>query len=548
MPRYASIFTATPQTRPIPGRADMARNDAGGYGWRTEPWKQLDRFLILGVEGNTYYCRQQDLTVDNVQNVIHCLQQDEAAFIEHVAALSESGRAPKNDAAIFALALALSPKYSSQVGRRLALAAVPRVCRTGTHILHLANELNTLRGWGKTARAAIAAWFEAQTPGALSYQLVKYRQRDGWTFKDLLRLAHLAPKHELAAAQFHWLAKGWEGSAVEKMQSDPALQLIAGYEKARGAASEIEVICIINDYRLPWEALDSRWLSSPGVWATLLPTLPIGATLRNLARMTANGLFADSDMATIIAARLTDSERLRRGRLHPMAILTALKTYEQGHGERGKLTWAPVKRIVEALNAAFYLAFQNVEPSHASLLLALDISSSMQSGTVAGSPSLTPALASAAMALVTARTEPNALFVGFGNPSIVPLHINRDWSLAQTLRAISGLDFGGTDCSLPMVYAMAQRLHVDSFIIYTDNETWAGRSHPAQALATYRKQLEVPNAKLVTVAMTAEQFTIADPNDPGMLDVVGFDAAAPALISDYTANRLFDGGQRLAEE
>jgi len=33
-------------------------------------------------------------------------------------------------------------------------------------------------------------------------------------------------------------------------------------------------------------------------------------------------------------------------------------------------------------------------------------------------------------------------------------------------------------------------------------------------------------------------FTIADPNDPGMLDVVGFDTAAPQLIADFAAGRL----------
>jgi 60 kDa SS-A/Ro ribonucleoprotein len=28
-------------------------------------------------------------------------------------------------------------------------------------------------------------------------------------------------------------------------------------------------------------------------------------------------------------------------------------------------------------------------------------------------------------------------------------------------------------------------------------------------------------------------FSIADPNDDGMLDIIGFDTAAPALIGDF---------------
>ena len=37
----------------------------------------------------------------------------------------------------------------------------------------------------------------------------------------------------------------------------------------------------------------------------------------------------------------------------------------------------------------------------------------------------------------------------------------------------SSLPFGGTDCSLPMTYALANRWEVDTFIVLTDNETWA---------------------------------------------------------------------------
>jgi 60 kDa SS-A/Ro ribonucleoprotein len=43
---------------------------------------------------------------------------------------------------------------------------------------------------------------------------------------------------------------------------------------------------------------------------------------------------------------------------------------------------------------------------------------------------------------------------------------------------------------------------------------------------------------LIVVGMTANQFTIADPSDPGMLDVVGFDIAAPQVMTDFSAGRF----------
>jgi 60 kDa SS-A/Ro ribonucleoprotein len=73
---------------------------------------------------------------------------------------------------------------------------------------------------------------------------------------------------------------------------------------------------------------------------------------------------------------------------------------------------------------------------------------------------------------------------------------------------------------------------VDVFVVYTDSETWAGSIHPVQALRRYRERMGIA-AKLVVVAMASNGFSIADPEDPGMLDVVGFDAAAPQLIADF---------------
>ena len=76
---------------------------------------------------------------------------------------------------------------------------------------------------------------------------------------------------------------------------------------------------------------------------------------------------------------------------------------------------------------------------------------------------------------------------------------------------------------------------MDTFVIYTDSETWAGDVHPAQALREYRAWSGI-DARLVVVGMVSNGFSIADPADPGMLDVVGFDTATPQLISDFAAS------------
>src|SRR5213075_1240072 len=103
-------------------------------------------------------------------------------------------------------------------------------------------------------------------------------------------------------------------------------------------------------------------------------------------------------------AQLRDAHRIRRARVHPIAVLAALRTYAAGHGARGRGTWSPVREVVDALDDAFYTSFGNVEPAGKRLLLALDVSGSMTGGSVAGVPGLSPRDASAALALVTAAT------------------------------------------------------------------------------------------------------------------------------------------------
>jgi 60 kDa SS-A/Ro ribonucleoprotein len=150
---------------------------------------------------------------------------------------------------------------------------------------------------------------------------------------------------------------------------------------------------------------------------------------------------------------------------------------------------------------------------------------------IAGVPGLTPREGSGAMALVTARTEPNYMFTAFSH-TMIPLNISAKMRLDNVIEAISGISFGATNCALPMIYALENKLSVETFVIYTDSETWFGDIHPVQALREYRQKMGIP-ARLIVVGMVANQFTIADPNDGGMMDVVGFDSAAPELISEF---------------
>jgi 60 kDa SS-A/Ro ribonucleoprotein len=104
---YARLLNrrVTPQSQPIPGSTQVA-NSGGGHSWQVDDWTRLDRFLILGAEGGTYYIAERDLVKQNHDAIVRCLQADGVRAVERIVEISESGRAPKNDPTVFALALA----------------------------------------------------------------------------------------------------------------------------------------------------------------------------------------------------------------------------------------------------------------------------------------------------------------------------------------------------------------------------------------------------------------------------------------------------------
>jgi 60 kDa SS-A/Ro ribonucleoprotein len=114
----------------------------------------------------------------------------------------------------------------------------------------------------------------------------------------------------------------------------------------------------------------------------------------------------------------------------------------------------------------------------------------------------------------------------------VRLNISARQRLDDVVKTVSGLPFMGTDCALPMLWALENGVKADAFVIYTDSETWFGNIHPAQALREYREKTGIP-AKLIVVGMVSNGFSIADPTDGGMLDVVGFDTAVPQVMNDF---------------
>ena len=533
----------TPQSQPDADPAIAARqtrNAAGGHVFGISDEAKIHRFLTLGTTGGTYYTGEAELTKANADVLLAAARDRGLWLAEQAAAISVAGRAPKQNPAIFALAAVAG--LGDEEARRYALAQLPYVCRTGTALFTFVRYVRQFRGWGPALTKAVARWYQDKPVDDLAYQVVKYRQRDGMSQRDVLRLAHPKTDDPARNALYRWIV-----DPAAKTEGAPLPGLVYAFEAAQTPGlMQANLLHLIADHPLSWEMLPDA-ARTPEVWRALIRKgMPQTALMRQLPTLTRLGVLDDAETLGIVADQLRNPERLRRARVHPVNVLVAAKTYAAGHSVRGSSTWTPNRQIIDALDAAFYAAFDAIEPAGKRTLIALDVSGSM--GSPASGLPISCREVAAAMSLVTLATEPSCDIVGFTssgtlqrdrllgwqrNAAIAELTISPRQRLDDVANYTSRLDFGGTDCALPFLWAHKQDRDYDTVVIYTDNESWAGEIHVHQALKSYRRKVG-HDVRMIAVALSATDYSVADPEDVHALDVAGFDSAVPNLIADFS--------------
>jgi len=346
-------------------------------------WTRLERFLALGSEDGTYYVQARPPKVEDVPSTIQCLKTDGLRVMQTVMEISGSGRVSRIDPVLFTLALAASPNFAKAETIAAALNALPQVTRTGAHLCTFAAFAGNLRGWGRGLRSAVADWYLNQPASELAYRMLQSMDPMDWSHRDLLRLSHPKAATPVHNALFQWAVDGELGHLATREILSSDLRQVRAYELAKKSASQDEIVQLIEENRLTPEMIPSKWKESAPVWEALLPSLPYAALVGQLGKLTEVGLLQPQSPATaLVVARLIDRKRIANSRIHPSALLEALLRYRQEP--------AAVASVGDALEEAFYMSIQSVEPIGQRIYLALNTSTG----------------ASAGLALCFARREP----------------------------------------------------------------------------------------------------------------------------------------------
>lgn len=518
MKNYSSSLTNTSQSQPVPGKG-MVKNNAGGYGFQITPAQQLLRFLLIGSEGGTYHVGEQKLTIENAENIVKLIQTSGRTVVDTVINVLTNNRAPKQDASLFVLALCAT--YGDEETKKASYDAIHKVCKTATHLFTFLSNVQNLRGWSRGLRKGVAKFYTTKDAEKLAYQMVKYRDRAGFTHKDALRLSH-AQSNETAINSLF-------GYAVGKVTAEESgSSLVAAFEKAQKTEDDKELLKLIKNNKLTWEMVPNTKLNSEDVLKALLPNMPLVALIRNLNRFSYNGLTeTNNETVQQIVDKLTNEELVKKSGIHPVNVINSMLTYQSGRGTKGDKTWAVNQNIVDALNETYELAVKTAESTGMDILVGADCSGSMQ--VPVGGMAMNCSQIANVLAVTLLKTEKKSELVWFDTAIQTPT-IGKRTSISDVLaNAPHG---GGTDCAQPILHALKNNKKYDVIYILTDNETWAGRTHGIQALEQYRRTVN-KDVKVVEIAMTATGVSTMPSNDPNILRVVGFDASVMEVVNRF---------------
>lgn len=580
----------------------MQQNSAGGYTYVVSDKELLERILILGTNANTYYANATKLTVDAIDSIKRMITEGKGQLVVDVVNdIYESGRAPRQDATFFVLALVTQSNVPADV-KKSALDVVAKI-RTFSQLYQWENNRKLIaggkKGFGRSVRKSMLTMIKSKTGQQFAYQATKYRSRkcgeETWSIDDIIKCSHI-PSRELSEdgqLTLVYLIKGMQKCEEDFAKlSNPTAGSIATMQYLRAVEAVKSENCtvdtaiqLIRQHKLPREVLNTSLLASPQVWNALLftttvatggqvthrITMPITALFRNLGVMTQRGIFDDQNISNLVSQHITNEQILRAGRVHPLAVLVAKLTYDLGRGIKGKLTWPVNKIISDALETAFYTAFGTVEGTGKRVLHAVDCSGSMTMP-IAGAPYISSCQAVSTLVMESVRREtlhaaklaekgtpiPYVQDTMLFNSTGTMVNITSTMKLADVMKLVQMNNFGSTDCAQPMIKALdlykksgGKSGLYDLFVVYTDNETYYSPhgKHPSECLDDYIKETGI-DAKLVVYATTPTQNTIGynNPRDvlvpkPGIdvtrtLNIAGFDLHSSSLIRNFAMGSL----------
>ncbi|WAR30710.1 RO60-like protein, partial [Mya arenaria] len=292
----------------------------------------------------------------------------------------------------------------------------------------------------------------------------------------------------------------------------------------------------LEEYELHKEYVPMALLSSKEIWNSLLLNMTVKDVMTSLPALGRRAYLT-------MPARGTDGDPVVREIRHKG------KKQDKGQGEgvnkeetdENKATEKAKRNnpdIYEALHKAFRAAVEKNTPTTGkSYLLALKASSSEFQKGIRGTPSISAIEVMALMATILKKKE-SSVDLGFFTASLTQMKYPAEMeNIIQDIGLMAVPDLTlACDPASPVTWALEKKRKYDVILVMSDGHETEGETSPGSSLVEYRQKMKLPNTKMVICGLASPKLEFA--TEPGMLDIGGFDATVPKIISEFVTEKL----------
>ncbi len=184
------------------------------------------------------------------------------------------------------------------------------------------------RGWGRALRSAVAHWYNGRPAAEVAADMLKCPEYEGWTHRDLLRMAHPEPATPAHNALFQWAVDGELGHLAMSASVAGELKQVYAVDRLKRTNEEREALSLVEEFDLTPEMVPAEWKNSAAVWESLLTGMSYTDIVENLAALADSGLLVEESPASaLVVARLIDRRGVARSGLSRADIARAREAY-----------------------------------------------------------------------------------------------------------------------------------------------------------------------------------------------------------------------------
>jgi len=491
-----------------------AINEAGGAAYVRDAKSALALYAATGCLNGVFYADAET----QLGQVLAMCQTVPAEFVAKTAIYARQ-RAFMKDMPALLLA------YLAQRDGDAMARVFERVIDNGRMLRNFVQILRSgtvgRKSLGTRPKRVVQRWFERSSVQSVLSASVG---RDP-SLADVIKMVHPKPANAERAALYAWLiGKAYQAEALPTVVREFEAFKLSATEPVPDLPFQFLTALPLTEEH--WKAIARR-----ASWQTLR---------MNLNTFVRHGVFADASLVGWAAARLRDANEIRRARVFPYQLMAAYSAASEG--------MPPA--ILDALQDAMELATANVPSVKGRVVIAVDVSGSMNSpisGHRKGATSKVRCVDVAALlAACVKRVNPETRILPFAE-SVKSLRLNSRDSVMTQAQQMSALCGGGTCISAPLAVLNSERAPVDLLVIVSDNQSWMD-TRASGGTETMRQwaQIKSRNSAARMVCIDLQPYATSQMvESQDVTHVGGFSDAVFDLLSSADASRAASWVERI---